>query len=267
MEDSHSDAQVSDPPCLFLETKHHLQKWSVPKSLLYGAKGPFVKSIVITNVPIPEVYTKTIFECLVNLNVVRLEGCSLISDETIHSLAKAAGENLMFVRLCNLENLSDMGLHYLGQYCPNLLELDCTDSLNISIAGIREILSMCPCLHTLILNRPAHRSHMPIVAELQSALTDLGSNIKTLGIGGFPISDAEMIRMISQYPKVEHWMVSLSQMGTRRFSGIRAAIERWFRVSIARHVIYEKRITIHLANNKLCTVLYHKRVNPFTRDP
>jgi hypothetical protein len=252
------------PPCLFVETKPHLQTWNVPKSLVYGgAKGPFIKSIVITNIAIPDVYTRTIFESLVSLNVVVLDSCSLVSDETVCSLAKAARDNLMCVRFCNLANISDMGLHYLGQYCPNILELDCTDSLNVTVEGIRDILSMCPCLHSLILNRPAHRSHARMVLELQSALTDLGSNIRTLGIGGLPISDAEMARMIHQYPRVEHWMVSLSQLGTRRFSSIRAAIVRWFRVPITRHVVYEKRITLHLENQKRCTVLYHKRVNPY----
>jgi hypothetical protein len=97
-----------------------------------------------------EVYI-ALFKNLSNLSTITISSCQ-VKNNALKVMCEKSSERIIRLSLCDLD-IDDLGVYYIGKNCPNLEYIDLTDCINITEGGIRDLLVMCPFIHTLILNR------------------------------------------------------------------------------------------------------------------
>jgi hypothetical protein len=248
-------------PCLMLSKKHAKTHWSVPKALLYHCFGPFLKSIVLAHLDLAETYFISFFSELVNLNVVTIRSCDGVTDDVLLVLAKASKVNLCNLTLENQSLISDMALHYISRNCPNLQSLCATNTNNITETGIKDILVMCPFLHSLTVNQFSLGSGLSINKRIVPYLVAYGISLTSLAIAGCSIKEPEILTLIESIPRIRCWQFGFPQIGTKKMSEIKQKLKQWFRSPVVKHAILEKQLVFVLENQKRVSLACKDRIN------
>jgi hypothetical protein len=250
---------VNDVPiCLLVQKKQPKTHWNVAQAQMYHSFGPFLKSIVITDMDMPERYFISLFEQLTNLNSVKLQNIDGITDNVLYALAKASKSNLCKLTLVGT-SISDMGLHYISRNCPNLQYLEC-NSNSVTETGIRDILIMCPFLHTLDINQldlPSVSMNKNVVAFIIT----FGIALKSLSIAGCCIKEHDILTLILSKPGIEHWSFGFSQVGTKKLSEIKKVLNQWFQSPCVKHAILERQLLFVLGDGRKVSLLSRDRIN------
>lgn len=168
-----------------------------------------------------------------NLTFLSISNCPLISDKTVQVASETVTTRLTHITLVNLPLLTDTGLHHLARNCINLEGVDLTNSTNISESGIKDILSMCPFLTLLDLQRLGLGSGYAINEKIVPYILAYGISLRYLSVAGCALRSHDIERLVHLMPNISTWGVGFMQVGSRNMALIRRVVSGWTRSDCA----------------------------------
>lgn len=162
-----------------------------------------------------------------NLAFLCISSCPLVTDKVIEAASAAAGNRLTHITLANLPRITDSGIQTLARNCTNLEGVDLTNSTNCSEIGVKDLLSMCPFLTLLDLQRLGSGAGYALNERFCPYVIAYGISLRYLCLAGCALRAQDIEKLINTMPSITTWGLGFMQVGSRNLAQIKIISAGW----------------------------------------
>lgn len=164
-----------------------------------------------------------------NLSFLCISSCPLVTDKVIEVASITAGNRLTHVTFACLPKITDFGIQILARNCSNLEGVDLTNSTKISEIGVKDLLSMCPFLTLLDLQRLGSGAGYAINERFIPYVIAYGISLKYVCLAGCALRAQDAEKMINTMPSIMTWGLGFMQVGSRNLQQIKVITSEWMK--------------------------------------
>lgn len=154
---------------------------------------PHLNSLIISSNSQLNYKGWTALHSLVELESLDISKCFAIDDQDLKLIASSC-RSLTKLQMCELERVTDVGFYELGRNLPELRHLDLTKT-HVTDAGLLDVVSRCPQLESLKLNRCTTLSEEGIWGVIENS-----KSLRVIEIIGCDVRNAIFEKMRAAFP-------------------------------------------------------------------